>query len=341
MTTDVQMSARPFRALDKFDASLSGPKVSASSVKRKVLPNSDLMHYFGDVNKCKRRRANPSCGPDTSENHIISEVKEPLKKIPALNGVSTRIEDYLSAAGVNELCQNSISSECGRVISVKETYQLGYFGAAHQPEDYSDLFIFDFVDGLEVSYPISITAPDALPIDLPPLFMESEYMGELTALANGALDQLTERLNKWFDACKQADEDLLIWRHVTAYEEAVALRKQIFELIFDLVPQSELSDQVDFSSPSADRLIARIISALNGVDAFGRFPDKRDSECSPADAVPVVSLCPEPNHCLEVLRAQILTLLRMLLPQLNLPHCFDPEQDLRTLLDAAHTLNKR
>ncbi|CAH8666256.1 unnamed protein product [Dicrocoelium dendriticum] len=232
----------------------------------------------------------------------------------------------------SETCEDSYT------ISIHETYQLGYCGTLSDKGD-SDLYVFDFVDGLEVSYPVTVPASDSLPFDLPPLFVEPDYVHQLTALASTALSQLAQLLNNWLVACQAYDEQVLIWQHLTAHEEAVQLRKLIVELLSDLSPQCDLRTRVDLQSPSTDRILSRLTSALT-MDIFGSVSGA-SQDTQPDLSIPIVSLCPDPNHCVSVLRGQIVALLKQLLPQLDLPQSFDYTRDLQPLLATVRDLNRK
>ncbi|CAH8654384.1 unnamed protein product [Schistosoma margrebowiei] len=218
------------------------------------------------------------------------------------------------------------------VITIHETYQLGFLNIM---EDNSErkLYTFDFVDSLEVTYPVSITSSDALPIDLPPLFMEPEYSDQLTALANDALNQLTQRINNWLVACQESDDKLILWRHMSAHRASAELRYQTLRLLNILEPHFQHT-KFDPQSPNVDKLFSYILKNLE----LGHSAESSEESDFPKNN-PVVSLCPDPEHCLSNLRHLVLSLLQKLLPQLVLPKDFNSKDDLVPLIDSACVYN--
>ncbi|TPP63138.1 hypothetical protein FGIG_08437 [Fasciola gigantica] len=203
-----------------------------------------------------------------------------------------------------------------RTITVHETYQLGYFDSA------TDAGLLE-----------RFVTSDALPADLPPLFLEPEYVDQLSTLASNALNQLTSLLNNWLMARQKSQEERLIWYHMSAHEEAVSLRKQIIQLIDQLVPNGHLESRLDFQSPLTDKFLNQLVETLT-------MEGHQMITCtSSGDAVPLVSLCPDPAHCVDALRTQIYRLLRILVPHLHLPQSFRIDRDLESLLSMLHECN--
>ncbi|KAK4474402.1 hypothetical protein MN116_001561 [Schistosoma mekongi] len=291
--------------------------------------------------------------PKSKRNHLYIEDASTVRKKPRLSAkrrvcistVSSRISanDCKLTNGYLKHLDNNRSSDRGfelisgssqsHIITIHETYQLGFLSAS-EGSDEKSLYTFDFVDGLEVTYPVSITSSDALPFDLPPLFMEPEYSDQLTALANDALNQLTQRINNWLIACEESDAKLTLWRYMNAHRASAELRFQTLRLLNILEPHFQHT-KFDPQSPNVDKLFIYILKnldlsqALEGIEEFN----------PPKGSNLVVSLCPDPEHCLKNLQHLVLNLLQKLLPQLILPKSFNFENDLISLIDSACACN--
>lgn len=306
---------------------LTASRVSRHRHSNDFSCNSEAIHRYPDepvpVSKVIR-----ACSMNSDEKEVKGSTMD-------FNGPHTNSLDLDNCERIlsgSETCEDSYT------ISIHETYQLGYYDSVSDNGD-SDLYVFDFVDGLEVSYPVTVPASDSLPLDLPPLFVEQDYVGQLTALASTALNQLAQLLNNWLVACQAYDEQVFIWQHLTVHEEAVQLRRLIVELLSDLFPQGDLMTRIDLHSPSTDRILSRLTSALT-MDIFGSVSGL-SQDTQPDLSIPIVSLCPDPTHCVSVLRDQILALLKQLLPQLDLPQSFDCTRDLQPLLATVRDLNRK
>ncbi|TNN13004.1 hypothetical protein EWB00_003256 [Schistosoma japonicum] len=289
----------------------------------------------------------------SKRNHLYIEESSTVRKKPRLStkrrvcistvssGISTNdckltngyLKHFHNNRPLDRRFELMSDSTKNHVITIHETYQLGFLNASEDSNEKS-LYTFDFVDGLEVTYPVSITSSDALPFDLPPLFMEPEYSDQLTALANDALNQLTQRINNWLIACEESDEKLTLWRHMNAHRASAELRFQTLRLLNILEPHFQHT-KFDPQSPNVDKLFIYILKnldlsqALEGIQEFN----------PPKGSNPVVSLCPDPEHCLKNLRQLVLRLLLKLLPQLILPKGFNFENDLIPLIDSACACN--
>ncbi|VEL16322.1 unnamed protein product, partial [Protopolystoma xenopodis] len=219
-------------------------------------------------------------------------------------------------------------------VHVNETYQLGYT----RENNSADIYLFEFVDGLEVSYPVSVNSSNEIPEHLPPLFTEPGYSEQLMALATNALESLAMRIDQWLRACQEVIDTDFVWRSLTAHRTSSSLRRQIFTLLTTLVPDAELSEGFDCTSPDVDRLLYRLICQLSSDPHLAQTAFDVDKD-TPKNSVPLISLCHEPEHCLRTLREMVITLLHLLLPKLELPGSFDIEKDLPHLIDAVYSYN--
>lgn len=307
-----------------------------SSPEKSEGVNARLLRHSKGLSKTSQSSLKLNGFLDKTESRISSDSNSPKENLIEVRRPQKSGPMDHRLYHQNEEMEPNIDLECTkptRTISVHETYQLGYFDPTSDPGLLERLYVFDFVDGLEVTYPISVTS-DALPADLPPLFLEPEYVDQLSTLASNALNQLTSLLNNWVIARQKSQEEYLIWYYVSAHEEAVSLRKQIIQLIDQLVPDGYLEGRLDFHSPLTDRFLAQLAEALT-TNTY-----ESAATCSPLDdAVPLVSLCPDPAHCVDALRTQIYRLLRILLPHLRLPQSFRIDRDLEPLLSILHHYN--
>ncbi|TGZ66151.1 hypothetical protein CRM22_005499 [Opisthorchis felineus] len=300
-------------------------KTSAQSTSRSftdvLLQRGSVENRYSDENKPVLDI--PSCASFTSK----SDLNGPL----LMNGIDNSIVDQTLPSIQSEMLPVEYET-----LDIHETYQLGFCDFIDDAENSSRLYIFDFVDGLEVSYPVSIPTSTDPPLDLPPLFLEPDYVDQLAVLASNAFSELTQLLNEWLLCCQRTDEQRFVWQHVVAHQEAVELRRRTLELLNTLIPHSVPLSAFDVHSPRVDQFFARLLSALtttaNSID--DDLAAKRDK------LHPVVSLCPDPHHCLAVLRSQIVLLLRTLLPQMILPQSFDTGRDLSPLLSLMCELNR-
>lgn len=270
---------------------------------------------------------------DICSRNVFTKFASTVDKKP-LNGVKKNIQRQIFPKNRLHLNQENVDSSENYTITIHETYQLGYLGPSTGGIEHENLYVFDFVDGLEVTYPVTIPASDVLPMDLPPLFLESEYRDQLSALAADALKQLTHRINSWLRACQEADDQYFIWRHMESYNASVKLRTYALRLLTALSPQIA-NLNLDPHSPAVDKIISAVHNLLNKDLNSCSTPDLNSS----TQRYPIISLCPDPEHCLSSLRCQILKLIQTLLPQLDVPPSFDSEQDLISLLDRVCTLN--
>ncbi|VDP89692.1 unnamed protein product [Echinostoma caproni] len=293
-------------------------------VRKRAASSKQTLNGLMDESEI-RKQGEDSCSP----NENLIQGKSPSE------GISNTHELHNLPHAIDPNVDVSCSKQ-GRTISVHETYQLGYFDPTSDTDLLERLYVFDFVDGLEVTYPISVTSSDTLPADLPPLFLEPEYVDQLSTLASNALNQLTTVLANWLIARQRSQEERLMWHHMSAHEEAVLLRKQVVQLIDQLVPTSHLESTLDFHSPLTDKFLTQLISVLTR-DTMEKVSTNNASE----GAIPIVSLCPDPTHCLNALRTQIYQLLRILVPHLRLPQSFHLERDLHSLLSILRECNAR
>ncbi|CAH8580303.1 unnamed protein product [Schistosoma turkestanicum] len=284
------------------------------------------LYFDGDKTVCKKLRLS------TKEQDCVSTIDSKItsRDCAHTNGYRKSLNNRLSLKKEYEIMNDSTKNH---IISIHETYQLGFLNILEDSSE-KNLYTFDFVDSLEVTYPVSITSSDALPIDLPPLFMEPEYSDQLTALANDALNQLTQRINNWLVACQESDEKLTLWRHMNAHRASAELRYQTLRLLNILEPHFRHTD-FDPQSPNVDKLFSYI---LKNMDLSEAVESTREFS-SPGNNSPVVSLCPDPEHCLSNLRNLVLSLLQKLLPQLVLPKGFNSKDDLVPLIDSACVCN--
>lgn len=82
-------------------------------------------------------------------------------------------------------------------------------------------YVFDFVGGPEVNYPISDTSA-AVSADLFPPFLGPEYIDQLSTLISEALNQLMRLLNNRVLARQKSQQEHLICYYMSAREEAVS-----------------------------------------------------------------------------------------------------------------------
>ncbi|CAH8631298.1 unnamed protein product [Heterobilharzia americana] len=284
------------------------------------------LHFEDDPKACKKRKL-------SSEKNSVSTINSKLASHEFIltNGYSKQLSKHPSLKGDYKAVK--ITSSQSHVITIHETYQLGFMDQSDSNKE-KKLYVFDFVDGLEVTYPVRITASDALPVDLPPLFMEPKYSDQLTALANDALNTLTQRINNWLLACQESDDKLTLWRHMSAHRACSELRYQTLRLLNTLEPHFQHT-KFDYQSPRVDKFFSFIVKCLDLGQSIGNI---RELYTSRSDN-PVVSLCSDPEHCLSNLRHLVLRLLQKLLPQLVLPKSFDFESDLVPLIDTACACN--
>ncbi|KAF7256090.1 hypothetical protein EG68_07267 [Paragonimus skrjabini miyazakii] len=343
MTTDIE-TPLSFHFTEKYSEPLTNSNLRLSVASQKLRTghkNPTISQYH-----LSELVTNQCCETGTGVDENLPVSNDLTVELLTINGgvqskstsLATEFDRFASGLCTSVDSQRSIDEcQCNEetvTISVHETYQLGYCDPTSGSTDCGNLYVFDFVDGIEVSYPVSVTNSDALPLDLPPLFIEPDYVDQLTSLATSALTQLAQLLNNWFLSCQSADEQLFVWRHMQAHEEATELRKKAIKFLASLVPA--LGSRWDFQSPRVDTLLTQLTSALN-VDTFGKRTDARQTD----KLVPVVSLCSDPYHCLNALRNQIVALLQKLLPQLELPQSFDSSRDLQPLLATLCEVNKR
>lgn len=220
-----------------------------------------------------------------------------------------------------------------QTVSIHETYELGYadnFGVSGP----GSLYVFDFVDGVEVTYPVTIPSSEALPIDLPPLFTEPKYSNQLNPLASNALKQLAQRIENWLVSYRNTESRLIVWRHMNAHKLSCELRIHILRLLKILVPQFS-HHKLDPESPTVDKFLSMVLKQFDADD----FDVNSCIDLS-ENIDPVVVLNSDPDNCLQKLRFQVLTLVQKLMPHLVIPQDFDFEKDLIPLINVACTLNK-
>uniref|UniRef100_A0A5K3FWZ9 Magnesium transporter n=2 Tax=Mesocestoides corti TaxID=53468 RepID=A0A5K3FWZ9_MESCO len=216
----------------------------------------------------------------------------------------------------------------GTVVAVDEIYQLGI-----EHKENNEIYLFDFVDSLQVSYPVTLSHVSTDRLEkLPPYFHGRLFDEHLSCLASDVFRQLTSRLETWMDALDANAQTEFIARHMKAHEELTILRRQIFTLLKLLVPNPSLSDGFDCTTADLDRLLVRIISEISKSGSSSTDGDENLS-------LPIVSVCIEPEHCVQVLRQRVLTLLQTLLPSLRLPKSFDITRDLHDLINAVYSYN--
>nr|VZI16331.1 unnamed protein product [Spirometra erinaceieuropaei] len=221
----------------------------------------------------------------------------------------------------------------GTVVTVDEFYQFGIQRNPSRSNEPTEVYLFDFVDTLSVSYPVNLSCMNSQLLEnLPPFFHSPLYEQSLSTIASGVLQELASRLESWMDALDQHEQAEFISRHLAAHDELTVLRRQFFTLLKHLVPNIDLSEAFDPTSADLDRLLLRIISELTSSGRIKRQPDQ-------SIRLPLVSLCPEPGHCVEILRRRIFTVLQLLLPQLQLPAAFDLARDLPDLINAIYSYN--
>lgn len=211
-------------------------------------------------------------------------------------------------------------------VTVDETYQLGV-----ELKDKNEIYLFDFVDSVEVSYSANLknTTTEVLE-NHPPYFHGHLFDDNLTELASDVLRRLAARLNTWMDALDSKAKDEFVSRHMIAYEELTVIRRQIFTLIKLFVPNPSLSCGFDCTTADLDRLLDRLIVELGGSDCV-----KQNSP----PKFPLVTLCVEPEHCVDLLRKRVLVFLKIILPNLTLPEYFDLTRDLPDLINAIYSYN--
>ncbi|VDN13646.1 unnamed protein product [Dibothriocephalus latus] len=238
-----------------------------------------------------------------------------------------------------EVCKPVVNREYvdiqGTAVTVDEFYQLGIQHNSSRSDEPDEVYLFDFVDTFSVSYPVNLSCMDSQLLEnLPPFFHGPLYEQSLSTIASSVLQELASRLESWMDALDEHEQADFISRHLAAYDELTVLRRQFFTLLKHLIPNIDLSDTFDPTSADLDRLLLRIISELTSSGRIKRQPDQ-------LMRLPLVSLCPEPGHCVEMLRQRIFTVLQLLLPQLKLPATFDLARDLPDLINAIYSYNTR
>ncbi|KER28825.1 hypothetical protein T265_13512, partial [Opisthorchis viverrini] len=310
-------------------------KTPAQSTSRSftdvLLQRESVENRYSDENK--PLLDTPACAPFTGK----SDLNGPL----LMNGIDTSIVDQRLPS-----MQSEVVAVEYETLDIHETYQLGFCDFVDGAENSSRLYVFDFVDGLEVSYPVSIPTSTDPPLDLPPLFLEPDYIDQLALLASNAFSELIQLLSEWLLCCQRTDEQRFVWQHVAAHQEAVELRRRTLELLNTLIPHSVPLSAFDVHSPRVDQFFARLLSPTRSTTTWHQnvlttTANSIDDDLAPGDKLhPVVSLCPDPYHCLAVLRAQIVLLLRTLLPQMKLPQSFDTGRDLSPLLSLMCELNR-
>ncbi len=224
------------------------------------------------------------------------------------------------------LCDSSNSSTTGpapTIVSIDETYQLGI-------QALDDVYLLENADNLELSYPVSMTenvTPETLE-QLPLSITGEDFASDL-------LCQLADRLSSWMDALDDFKMGEFTTRQLAAYDELTVLRRQVFFLISNLMPDVQLPHpQFDCTTGDLDRLLTRITCELKGA------PEVLIS--TPSDGGDVFVNLGTDGSCASVtdaLRQRVLTLLRIILPRLKLPDTFDLSRDLPDLINAVYSYN--
>uniref|UniRef100_A0A183SUD2 Type VI secretion system baseplate subunit TssF n=1 Tax=Schistocephalus solidus TaxID=70667 RepID=A0A183SUD2_SCHSO len=212
-----------------------------------------------------------------------------------------------------EACKPAVNREYvdiqGTVVTVDEFYQLGIQHNSSRSDEPAEVYLFDFVDTLSVSYPVNLSCMNSQLLEnLPPFFHGPLYEQSLSTIASSVLQELAFRLESWMDALDQHEQEDFISRHLAAYDELTVLRRQFFTLLKHLVPNIDLSETFDPTSSDLDRLLLRIINELTSSGRIKRQPDQ-------SIRLPLVSLCPEPEHCVEILRRRIFTVNTVAIPR--------------------------
>ncbi|VDQ13934.1 unnamed protein product [Trichobilharzia regenti] len=246
--------------------------------------------------------------------------------------------EYLLAHGYSQpSCRHftavNIPTSESRVVTIHETYNIGYLDSSDGEED-ERLYIFEFADGLEITYPLSVLKTETFFDGEPTAFLKQEYYDQLSSIANDTLNKITHEINDWLMACQECEGKLMLRRHMTAHRACSELRYQTLRLLNILEPHFQYT-KFDFQSPCVDKLFYFILKSLD----LGQKVRNPSEFNSTRGKTPVVSLCLDPEHCLNNLRELVLNLLQKLMPRLVLPKDFNAENDLLPLIEAVCACN--
>ncbi|CAH8873665.1 unnamed protein product [Trichobilharzia szidati] len=263
---------------------------------------------------------------DYSDSEVFKKRKlsdEGQIYIPKFDSKITSCEYILANGFRRPFCRHyeavNIPTSENRVVTIHETYHIGYLDSSDGEED-ERLYIF------EKSETFFDSGPSA--------FLKQEYYDQLSSYANDALNKLTHEINDWLMACQEFEDKSTLRRHMTAHRACSELRYQTLRLLNILEPHFQYT-KFDFQSPCVDKLFYFILKSLDLGQKI-----KNPKEFNSTDGkIPVVSLCLDPEHCLNNLRELVLNLLQKLMPHLVLPEDFNAENDLLPLIDAVCACN--
>nr|CDS27289.1 conserved hypothetical protein [Hymenolepis microstoma] len=223
-------------------------------------------------------------------------------------------------------------------VSVLETYRLGF-----EDKENKKTYIFNNIDYLEVSYEANVLSTDLDRLDSPDLFSpDPELDKQLSETASIALEELSSPLESILDA---ADEEIareFTSRQLSYDDELRVLRLQTFNLLRLILPHPKLKEGFDTSTSDLDTFILRIIKYLEGdPDAAATKDDDSNSHVNGDAPVRSKDCCVVlvPDFPLAKFRNRVVTLLKLLLPNLRLPESFDPNRDLQDLINSIYSYN--
>ncbi|KAL3317208.1 hypothetical protein Ciccas_004144 [Cichlidogyrus casuarinus] len=274
-------------------------------------------------------------------NDDISTFLTNKPKKPCLNLVrkfSPEIVPPLSLKKISpDTYQVSPTKESKKIeFAIKETYQIGFIYSSSSDDQ---VYVFDFVDALDVEYPLNVRSDVKLET-VPPLMFGDSYREKLDNFSDKALQKLTDNLLEWLSLYKKFSLEEFTYRSVACYRRVSVLRDKAFKLMQILDPGLKIPKGFDKSSPDVEKLLYRVISQLNcDKEEWQKIADKERN--SQINKQPLIAISADGSSTVQMLEHRILHLIKSMLPRLTLPPNFNMENDLPDLLDAILSLNEK
>ncbi|PAA85770.1 hypothetical protein BOX15_Mlig000819g1 [Macrostomum lignano] len=256
-------------------------------------------------------------GPDSRCSEVSSE-----------SSLHNNIFEYFSGLAPSS-ADTAATAVTRTVLHVTETYQSGLLTNANT------IVIDDGEDQYEASYDIQASVDENgfidVPVDFAPKLLDQDC-GDIFDISdqNFTISKRAQQQQQQPESSARSTACLSAWAAEAARADAdiAYLRRAAFRLVCALLPQLELRSEFDCSTRSTDRLLLALCSILDdsrsAVDQCRAEFDKRIRRKllrKRSRRLPTVSLCSHPAGCAAGLRRRILRLLRLLLPQLQLPDC--------------------